>query len=630
MKKLLAVILACVLCFSLAAPALAKEAPVVIDGSWSVLTPDDPTAYEAFTAEKLKTELSKVFETEIPIVSSADNKFIAIGRAADVDLSDVADNGYRIKVIDGNIHIGGTAQRGLQIAAYRFLEEFCGRRVYTEKITVLPKAESISVPAKTDIVYAPYFEYTETDWRSPRNLEFSMANGLTAGSYRYIPSEMGGSVDYLGGFCHTIGGLCETEKYKDTHPEYLALHNGERTTEQPCLTNPDVLEIATNNVLKILRERHNPSAPLQIVSVTQNDNSEYCECENCKAFEAAHGGVQSATVINFANQIADVVKENGYDNVAIDTFAYLYSQTAPEGIVPRDNVIVRLCSIFCCMAHPLDEECNETFYRDLENWSKICNRLYIWDYSTHYLHPCTVMPNFGALQRNMQIFYEHNVKGVFVEGNYFIDSCDTEFGALRAFMISKFLQDPYRDLDDDINGFLDAYYGGGKYMRKIVDIFTKHAGTFDGHMTFLYSSWATMRPLTSATVAYVDLLWKLAKKHANDEQLANIERSELSWRWWKANAAKGEFSHLNPKRGDNQEKLLSDLLDAGVTLLQEFNYEDLTAINKDVIRYAPPDMWHIGSEEKDDVQGFIKVNKLVEKFPPLFALYGYFYYLIKT
>ena len=341
--------------------------------------------------------------------------------------------------------------------------------------------------------------------------------------------------------------------------------------------------------------------------------------------------MQSATVLNFVNQIADVVKENGYENVAIDTFAYLYSQTPPEGIVPRDNVIVRLCSIFCCMAHPLDAECNATFYNDLKAWSEICDRLYIWDYATHFLHPCTVMPNFGAIQRNIQIFYEQNVKGVFVEGNYFVDSCDTEFAALRAYMIAKCLQDPYCELDPEINGFLNAYYGpGGNYVRKIIDIFTRHAGTFDGHMTFLYSSWATMRPIVSATVAQIDLYWALAKRKANEEQRANLERSELSWRWWKANAAKGEFSHLNFRRADRQEELYQDLLDAGVTLLQEFVYEDLTAIDRDVIRYAPPDLWHVGAENDEQTQGFIKANKLVEKFPPLFAIYGYIYYLQNT
>ncbi len=493
---------------------------------------------------------------------------------------------------------------------------------------MLPKSETITVPARTDIVYEPFFESTDTDWKSPSDTEYSMANGLTNGSRRTIPPQMGGSVDYLGGFCHTIGGLCETEKYKDTHPEYLALHDGERTTDQPCLTNPDVLAICTKNVLKILEEKHDPNAPLQIVSVTQNDNFSNCQCENCKAFEDAHGGKPSATVVNFVNQIADVVKEKGYNNVAIDTFAYYYSQSAPEGIVPRDNVIIRLCSILCCFSHPLDtKKCNGKFYKDLTDWAKICDRLYIWDYATNYVHTCTVFPNFGVIQKNMQIFYENNVKGMYVEGNYYMNRCDTEFGELRAYMISKCMQDPYCDLDKEVAGFCDAYYGpGGKYVKKIVDTFTRHSGSFDGEMAIYYGSWACMRPFTAIEARIIDGLWKKAENAAEtDEQLANLKRTELSWRWWKASAGKCEFSFFSRKRAAEKEKLYEDLLASGVIDFAEFSAEDVRAIDKEVIRYATPDQWHVGSENKEDCQTQMKIEKLAERFPPLFGIVAFFY-----
>lgn len=627
MKRFLAAALSILLLLGTVSFASAAD-DLVIDKTWQILLPENPTAAESFAAGKLRDCLGEVFGAQIEVTSSAQEKVIAVGAAADCDVSGVADNGYRIVAKNGSIHINGTAQRGLQIAAYRFLEEFCGRKVYTSTITVLPKSETITVPARTDIVYEPFFESTDTDWKSPSDTEYSMANGLTNGSRRTIPQQMGGSVDYLGGFCHTIGGLCETEKYKDTHPEYLALHDGERTTDQPCLTNPDVLAICTKNVLKILEEKHNPNAPLQIVSVTQNDNFSNCQCESCKAFEDAHGGKPSATVVNFVNQIADVVKEKGYDNVAIDTFAYYYSQSAPEGIVLRDNVIIRLCSILCCFSHPLDtKKCNGKFYKDLTDWAKICDRLYIWDYATNYVHTCTVFPNFGVIQKNMQIFYENNVKGMYVEGNYYMNRCDTEFGELRAYMISKCMQDPYCDLDKEVAGFCDAYYGpGGKYVKKIVDTFTRHSGSFDGEMAIYYGSWACMRPFTAIEARIVDGLWKKAENAAEtDEQLANLKRTELSWRWWKASAGKCEFSFFSRKRAAEKEKLYEDLLASGVIDFAEFSAEDVRAIDKEVIRYATPDQWHVGSENKEDCQTQMKIEKLAERFPPLFGIVAFFY-----
>ena len=631
MKKIISILLAVCMLFGALPLAFAKTG-ITVNATWSILVPASPTSYETFAANKLQSVLSEALGAEIPVVTDAAKKYIAVGSASAADVSKVAANGYRIQAIDGNIHIGGTGVRGLQCGAYRFLEEFCGRKVYTSTITVLPAVKSIAVPADTDITYEPYFEYTDTDWRSPCNGEYSMANGLNGGTYRWLSPEMGGNVNYLGGFCHTMGGLCETASYKDSHPEYLALHDGERTVDQPCLTNPDVLEIAKRNVLNIAAARHDPNASVQIISVTQNDNYNYCECENCKAFEAAYGGVQSATMINFVNQIADAVKEAGYDNIAIDTFAYQYTRKAPTGIVPRDNVIVRLCTIECCFAHTLDDpSCaqNVDLMKDLNDWSKICNRIYVWDYTTNYAHTCTVFPDFGVIQRNIQVFYEHNVKGVYEEGNYYINSCDTEFGELRAYMIAKSLQDPYCDLNSEIDGFLEAYYGPGwKNIRAALDLYTKNAGNKDGHLQIYFGSKDSMQ-LTARQINNIDWYWRDAKAAAETEQqLANIERSEISWRFWKANNNVSEFSLGNPDRYDEKQKLFDDIVASGATTISETGYNDYQDCL--CVKYAPPDEWNDYEADETGAKTRLFFGQMLERFMPLLTAFGFYYRLFKT
>ena len=627
MKKIISLAMAVCLLFAALPFAFAEEA-ITMDAAWSILVPSTPTSYETFAANKLKIVLSEVFGADVAIVSDAAEKYIAVGAASETDVSGIGDNGYRIQVIDGNIHIGGTGVRGLQEGAYRFLEEFCGRKVYTESITVLPQADSITVPADTDIVYEAFFEYADTDWRSPCNGEYSMANGLTGGTYRRLPPEMGGTVNYLGGFCHTMGGLCETASYKDSHPEYLALHNGERTVDQPCLTNPAVLEIAKNNVLNLLAGGHDPSASVQIVSVTQNDNYHYCECETCKAFEEAHGGVQSATMINFVNQIADAVKEAGYDNVAIDTFAYQYTRQAPTGIVPRDNVIVRLCTIECCFLHPLDDpscERNVALMKDLHDWAAICDRIYVWDYTTNYSNTCIVFPDFDVIQRNIQVFYENNVKGVYEEGNYYIRNCDTEFGELRAYMIAKSLQDPYCDLEKEVDGFLEAYYGPGwKQIKEIIRMHQENAGE---HIGIGEGPSESFR-FTDRQVAVIDELWKAAKKAAvTDEQKEHLKRSELSWRFWKSSVKKGEFSILNPGRFDENEKLFNDLQKFGVTMINEGGDGDY--LDCLCIRYVPANEWRMYEPDESGAKARLFFSKILERFTPILAAFGMYYKMFK-
>lgn len=608
-----------------------------MDKTWSVLLPEEPTAGESFAAEKLCACLGEVFGTAPQTVTAPTGRDIALGAAARTDVSELADNGYRIQVIDGGIHINGTGVRGLQTGVYRFLEEFCGRKVYTADITVLPQADSVSVPADTDIVYAPFFEYADTDWLSPCDVEYSMANGLTGGAYRQLPEEMGGTVNYLGGFCHTMGGLCETADYADSHPEYLALHSGKRTTDQPCLTEPEVLRIATKNVLKLLEEEHDPAASLQIVSVTQNDNYNYCECERCRAFEAAHGGVQSATMLYFVNRIADAVKEAGYDNVAIDTFAYQYTRKAPTGIAPRDNVIIRLCTIECCFCHPLDDETckrNAELMKDLKDWSAICNRIYVWDYVNNYSNTCIVFPDFGVIRRNIQVFYENNVRGVYEEGNYYIRNCDTEFGELRAYMISKCLQDPYREMENEINGFLSAFYGpAGENIKTILDMYLAHdPASFGGHLGIGESPSASFR-FTDREVAETDACWAAAKAAAadaeTDEYLARVERSELSWRFWKGSVGKGEFSVLNPKRFDEKQKLFEDLQAFGVKQISEGSYEDY--LDCYCVRYVPVNEWNMYEADEPAACARAVCGRFYEKYlVPILSAFGVYYKIFRA
>ncbi len=633
MKKAISLILCAVLALGCMLPAFAADGGVTVDGTWSILVPAEPTSYESFAAGKLQSGLAEVFGNEIAVVSEPAGNYIAVGAASAIDPAGIADNGYRIKVIDGNIHLNGAGVRGLQVGAYRLLEEFFGRKVYTSTVTVLPTSESVSVSADADISYAPFFEYDDNDWRSPCNTEYSMANGLNGGTYRGIPADMGGTVNYLGGFCHTMGGLCETAAHAETNPEQLALHNGERTTDQPCLTEPAVLEIATRNVLNIAAARHDPNASVQIISVTQNDNYNYCECERCKAFEAAHGGVQSATMINFVNQIADAVKEAGYDNIAIDTFAYQYTRQAPTGIVPRDNVIVRLCTIECCFCHTLDDpscERNVKLMKDLADWSKICDRIYVWDYTTNYSNTCIVFPDFNVIQRNIQVFYENNVKGVYEEGNYYIGWCDAEFGELRAYMIAKSLQDPYCDLDSEVDGFLKAYYGPGwENIKTILDMHTASATRKGNHIGIGAGPEQSFN-FSEKDVSAIDALWSAAKEAAADDAttLEHVERSELSWRFWKSSARKGEFSILNPERFDENEKLFEDLQAFGVMGINEGGYGDY--LDCICVRYVPANEWSMYEPDEKAAQIRLKWGRFLEKITPLLTLWGLYFRIYQS
>ncbi len=569
-KKQVSVFLALLIAAGFAVTAFAAEARLTVAASAlrpTIVLPHGATAAQNNAADVLERYLRQ-------ITGFADDAAFADARIL-LDSGDVTppadkDGAYRIAEKDGDVYISGAGTHGALYGVYAFLEQVCGCRWYAPDLEVVPAAQSVDVPAGFERQYTPYFEYRETDWRTHYSRDYAAANQMNGSAYRPVPEEWGGSVKYISGFAHTLTTqFCRADVYFDAHPDYFALHKGKRTPDQLCLTNPDVLAMVKAEVLDLLRVSYDPAQALQIVSLTQNDNQHYCECDACKALDDANGS-HAGTMVAFANAVADAVRAAGYDRAAIDTFAYEYTRKPPTAVVPRDNVIIRLCSIECCFGHALsDADCkqNALFMQDLDGWSKICDRIYVWDYGTNYGETFNFFPNFHVLQKNMQTFYEHHVLGVYGEGNYYPEHCEGEFCDLRGYLQCRLTADPYLDYDAEINGFLRAYYGDGwEAIRQFIDLCCDKGVTKYKHAGIFQRARGSLPGVTAKDVRTCDALWETAKeKAAGEAQTQRVLRSELCWRYWKASNSRREFSPLRGifKPMQARDALYNDILSFG-------------------------------------------------------------------
>ena len=494
---------------------------------------------------------------------------------------DAKTGSYTVKAgADSNLTIAANDARGLFNGVYDFLREFCGVNLYSADVKTVDQVEKIAVPAGYEKTYTPALEYADTDWISPRDADFAVDNGLN-GIYSPIPAEMGGAVKYIT-FCHSLTtAIVPADKLLESNPEYFALQeNGKRTGDQLCLSNPNVVNRAIEDVLRLIDEGYDATAPLNIISVTQDDNQNYCTCENCAAIAERYGG-QSGLMLWFVNQIADAVAASEHPDVVVDTFAYQYTRHAPTGVTPKENVCVRLCSIECCFAHALEDpacEENAAFMQDLRDWAAISDRLYIWDYTTNYSQTLGLFPDFGVLQKNIQTFVQNSVVGIYEEGAYYAGACNTEFADLRAYLLARFLRDP--DEADPAglrDGFLAAYYGeGAAEIGEFLDYITEHAGDEEGHLSIGQSMGETLHGVTARDVKSLDALWDTAYEKAsaagNTEAAERIDRSRTSWEYYKACARVGQYRRgINVFGWINANKALSEKLDAlGVTRYNEW------------------------------------------------------------
>ncbi|MEI6578673.1 MAG: DUF4838 domain-containing protein [Eubacteriales bacterium] len=503
-----------------------------------------------------------------------------------VDRAALGDEGFMVKVVGTKLVIAGGELRGTLYGVYNFLEQNLGCRWFTPQVTVIPSNTTVKIDATLNYTQKPVFEYRYTDWNCTLDETWRVKQKMNEGADY---PEYGGSLFYANG-CHSMSSLLP-ETYFAEYPEYFSYREDKaaRTIDQRCLTNPDVLKIVTQSVKDALLA----SPRAKIVSITQNDNGGYCQCPNCKASDEKYGG-PSGTNIWFVNQVAAAL-EDKFPNVQFDTFAYQYTRTPPKNIVPRDSVIVRLCSIECCFAHPLEEcgimrirsenrlntfpfieldsksartaKTDPTFASDMKGWSAICKNLYAWDYTTNFMMYLNIFANLQVLSPNMQFFAKNNVKGVFEEGN--AASKSGEFGELRAYILAKLLWNPNCDVDYLINDFLKGYYGenSAKYIKEYIDIITNKTLNTSQHLYIFQWQYEGLY-FTAKERKQIDALWDTAEKNAgNATQLESIQRSRISFRVFKANLFMDEFSPLNLNRAKENEKLYNDIIGHGITYM---------------------------------------------------------------
>ena len=443
---------------------LSDSAASVLTGEYDIVVTADAIPAERNAARELQHFLRELSGLNLPIVNTATGKDILVGQSPEIarlvggDFARLRPDEIIVKsTADGRLILSGARPRGTLYAVYTLLEEHYGVRFWTSWETDIPHLERLDISG-LNLRYAPPFSRREVFWEDyNRHLEFAVRR-RNYGDMQYlqVPPEWGGQSRIIG-FVHTFDEIMPAEKYLATHPEFFSLVDGKRqggqTRGQLCLTNPELLPVFIANVMKRLDENQDP----QVISVSQNDNKNFCRCPNCTRSDARYG--HSGTLLHFVNAVAAAVQEK-YPGVTVETLAYQYTRTIPkENIRPRANVTIRLCSLECDFRKPLSDPLNASFGDDLRAWSKICPRLEVWNYAANfgdYLTPNPIITGYGP---DLQFFAACRVSGVFEQGDYQSGGICGDLSALRGWLLSRLLWDPSQSQEKLLREFLDGYYG---------------------------------------------------------------------------------------------------------------------------------------------------------------------------
>jgi hypothetical protein len=434
--------------------------------------------------------------------------------APDFSADGLGAEGIIIRSAGDDLILAGGYPRGTLYAVYTFLEEQLGCRWWSSTESTIPKKPTLQV-ANLDVRYAPVLEYRSPYWFDAFDGDWAVRNKCNGQAHR-LDDKRGGRHIYEG-FVHTFYPLISPEKYFKDHPEWFSEINGKRTYDhaQLCLTNEEMRKELVKNLKEHLR--NNPAAT--IASVSQNDWRGNCQCSNCAAIEKEEES-PAGLMLRFVNGIAEDI-EKEFPNVAISTLAYQYTRKPPKLTKPRHNVIVQLCSIECSFSKPLSDERNKVFRDDIVGWSKICDRLYIWDYTTNFRHHIMPHPNLRVLGPNVKFFADHNVKGIFEQGAYTTNGA--EMAELRAWVLAKLLWNPSLDGQKLIDEFIEGYYGpAAPHIKAYLNVthdaveasgdwlgcFSEHTAKFLSFET-LSKGWSHLKAAEAAVQNDPDLLFRV-------------------------------------------------------------------------------------------------------------------------
>lgn len=504
--------------------AEARPIALVMDGAsdYVVVLCRDASASEKWAAADFVTHVKQMTGATLkvrPEGGALPAKAVIIGDGAaarslgvKIDPKQSGDDGFVIKTVGKRLVIAGGRRRGTMYGVYTVLESLGCRWWYPGESSI-PKTKTLRI-GPLDDAQAPVMEYRDMLYGENNSSEPAMLwrarNKLNGGFYKRMDAKYGGTWTF-DTLVHSYGRLMPAGKYFKDHPEYFALVRGKRSTHQPCFSHPETVKIMADSIKRELKAH----PEWKHITLGQNDNNNYCRCEKCAALMKKHGG--SGAQLDFARRVAKIVHED-YPGVVINVPAYRWTRQPPKGIAPEKKSVTTLCSIECNFGQPLADgypKENAAFKADIQAWSRVSPKLYIWDYTTNFTHYILPYPNYYVLQPNVKFFADHKVRGYMAQGSH--TTRHGQFAPLCMWVLAKALWNPNADGRKLVEEFCLGYYG-----PKAGALVLEYANLLDQAIQKpRMPIWCTRRTYLSAPYLTPELMTKADQLFRRAEQAVN-------------------------------------------------------------------------------------------------------------
>ncbi len=469
---------------------------------------------EKFAAEELQNYIQKATGARLAVETENESvklggKYISVGEtelARSLDTQNLNLDGFRLKTQGETLLIKGERDRGTLYGAYDFLEKFLCVRFVTPEYEYVPKTEKLPL-CELDIIEIPAFELRSHHVKTMHDPAWAAKMRMV--SPQAIDAD--GDEKYGGTFLrdwsddmHTYKILVPYEKYGEQHPEWFSepktLPSG-KVHWQPAwssgLNDDGTIDEQDGTLIKELIEQIKlillKKPNIRYLAMGQNDNHNISDCEKCvrqRKIFGGHGGHQIVFVNAVAKEIKKWMAERGDTReLYFVVYAYLETYYAPTKVVdgeivpfhkasiPRDDVIV--------MVAPYEASYNESLrMNDINDfnfiyasavlgWSKLCKRIFMFDYDVNFSDIPMWYPNTETIAENLHLYKELGANGVMTNGATGKSHYQT---LLHTYLFSKLYWNINEDIDALISEFNALMFGdkAGYMIDRLVGYIRAH------------------------------------------------------------------------------------------------------------------------------------------------------------
>ena len=241
--------------------------------------------------------------------------------------------------------------------------------------------------------------------------------------------------------------------YQNMDQEMLARTEGLAHANQFCFSSDKLLDLTIQYIQDQYGE--GDKKPYRI-TIGPNDNGIVCMCRRCEYAGNKPGNAMPA-VVNFVERLAVRFPHHTFFIPGYSTTSAIPTRPLPS------NVGVFLSAIdYPREITAVDTPGKIAFFKQLEEWQKVTQNVYIWDYVCNFDDYLSPYPILYVMRDRFKEYIKRGVKGIFLNGSGYFYSFQQE---MISFCLANLLIDPNADIPRMIRDYYhDAMPHFGEYM----------------------------------------------------------------------------------------------------------------------------------------------------------------------